>query len=81
MGYAGEEAGERLPERGEEVPVFGDVHALLSGDSREGEEDEEEEDDGDARPHPVKLRVLRHEDLRRPLGLGQHDRAGRAFRR
>jgi hypothetical protein len=61
--YAGEKAGERVPERGEEAPISGDVCALLSGDSREGDEDKEEEDDGGARPHSVRLGVLEHEDL------------------
>ncbi len=75
--YAWEEAGERLPERGEEAPVFGDVRALLSGDSREGDEDEEEEDDGDAKPHSVRLGALEHEeDLRGRSGSATM--AGRA---
>jgi hypothetical protein len=79
--YAGEEAGEGLPEGDEEAPIFGEVGALLSGDGREGDEDEEEEDDGGARTQPVRLGVLGHEDLRgtaraRPLWTG-----GRAFRR
>src|SRR5262245_55868514 len=49
--YAGDQAGERLPERDEEALVVGSVGRLLASDSREGKEDEEEEDDGDARPH------------------------------
>lgn len=79
--YAGEEAGDRLPERGEEAPVSWVLHALLSGDNREGDEDEEEEDDGGARPHPVKFGVLGHEDLQGRSGLGHHGRGERAFKR
>jgi len=68
--HTGEKVGERLPERSEETLVSGNM-SLLSGESRQGDEEENKEDDGGARPHCMRhVRTSLPGDVRSDPGRG-----------